>query len=298
VQAPPQSFPFPITKVEEAFGIGFLDDGSAAEVLAVDPSTLADVVRSPAARALAASAAPFPAVANHAAAHTKALLVDGRRIPVHIVASVRSFPGMVAGEPLLVVPQAALLRRAPQALDNANAYLWARGDRTQVQRAVEHITPTPSFVTTIDHFLQNADLSTADRTYGFLRVIALGAAAVALVALLLYLHARARAQLVTSAFLARMGMRPRRQALSTALEAAALVAFAALAGGGSALVVARPLVTRVDPLPQYAPGATVAVPWLLVSVSFAVVVALAALAGALASAAAARGDVGEALRVA
>jgi hypothetical protein len=33
-------------------------------------------------------------------------------------------------------------------------------------------------------------------------------------------------------------------------------------------------------------------------VSFAVVVALAALAGALASAAAARGDVGEALRVA
>jgi hypothetical protein len=76
------------------------------------------------------------------------------------------------------------------------------------------------------------------------------------------------------------------------------VAFAALAGGGSALVVARPLVTRVDPLPQYAPGATVAVPWLLVGVSFAVVVALAALAGALASAAAARGDVGEALRVA
>jgi hypothetical protein len=237
-------------------------------------------------------------IADHAAAHSKALLIDGRRLPVDVVASVRSFPGMVAGEPLLVVSQAKLLRAAPQALDNANAYLWARGPRAQVQRAVEHISPSPSFVTTIDYFLQNADLSTADRTYGFLRVIALGAAAVALVALLLYLHARARAQLVTSAFLSRMGMRSSRQALSTALEAAALVALAALAGAASALLAARPLVTRVDPIPEYAPAATVTVPWLLVGASFAVIVLLATLAGAAASAAAARGDVGEALRVA
>jgi putative ABC transport system permease protein len=297
-QAPPRSFPFPIAKVEEAFGIGHLDDGSPVEVLALDPNTLADVVRSPAARALAASDAPVPVIADHAAAHSKALLIDGRRLPVDVVASVRSFPGMVAGEPLLVLSQAKLLRAAPQALDNANAYLWARGPRAQVQRAVEHISPSPSFVTTIDYFLQNADLSTADRTYGFLRVIALGAAAVALVALLLYLHARARAQLVTSAFLSRMGMRSSRQALSTALEAAALVALAALAGAASALLAARPLVTRVDPIPEYAPAATVTVPWLLVGASFAVIVLLATLAGAAASAAAARGDVGEALRVA
>ena len=148
------------------------------------------------------------------------------------------------------------------------------------------------------YFLQSADLSTAGRTYGFLRVIALGAAAVALLALLLYLHARARAQLVTSAFLERMGMSARRQALSTALEAAALVAFAAVAGGACALLAARPLVTRVDPLPQYAPSAIVTVPWLLILASFAGIVVLAAVAGAGASAAAARGDAGEALRVA
>ena len=129
-------------------------------------------------------------------------------------------------------------------------------------------------------------------------MIALGAAGIALVALLLYLHARARAQLVTSAFLARMGMSTRRQALSTALEAAALVAFAGAAGAACALLAARPLVTRVDPLPQYAPSAIVTVPWLLIVGSFVGIVVLAAVAGAAASAAAARGDAGEALRVA
>ena len=297
-QPPPRSFPFPITKVEEAFGIAHLDDGSPVEILAVDPRTLAQVVPSSAARKLRDSKAALPAIASEEAAHTRAIDTGGKRLPVHIVATVRSFPGMVAGDPLIVVPQAELVRRVPFALGNANAYLWVRGDAKKAQRAVEHITPAPSFVTTVDYFLQNADLSTADRTYGFLRVIALGAAVIALVALLLYLHARARAQLVTSAFLARMGMSMRRQALSTALEAAALVAFAGTAGAACALLAARPLVTRVDPLPQYAPSAIVTVPWLLILGSFVGIVVLAAVAGAAASAAAARGDAGEALRVA
>lgn len=297
-QPPPRAFPFPITKVEEAFGVAHLADGSPVEILAVDPETLAHVVPSSATRKLRDSTAPLPVIASEDAAHTRTVDAGGKRFSVDIVATVRSFPGMVAGEPLLVVPQAKLVRRSPFALGNANAYLWVRGDAAKAQRALEHITPAPSFVTTVDYFLQNADLSTADRTYGFLRVIALGAAGVALVALLLYLHARARTQLVTSAFLARMGMSVRRQAISSALEAAALVGLAAIAGGASALLAARPLVTRVDPLPQYAPSAVVTVPWLLILASFAGIVVLAAVAGAGASAAAARGDAGEALRVA
>jgi ABC-type antimicrobial peptide transport system permease subunit len=103
---------------------------------------------------------------------------------------------------------------------------------------------------------------------------------------------------VIGAFLVRMGMPASRQAVSTALEAAGLVLFAGLAGTGSALLAARPIVTRVDPLPQWAPAATVAVPWTLIALSLVAVVVLAAIAGAFASAFAARGDLGEALRVA
>jgi hypothetical protein len=299
VQAAPRSFPYPITKVQEIFNVAQLEDGTPVDLLAVDPRTLRSVVRSSATTKLARSDAAMPVIASEDAARSPTVSVAGRRIRLDVVATVRSFPGMVAGEPLLVVPEAKLKRvGGPEILLSTNAYLWARGDPAQVQPAVEHITPAPSYVTTVDYFLQNADLSTADRTYGYLRVIAVGAAVVALIALLLYLHARARAQLVTGAFLVRMGMPASRQAVSTALEAAGLVLFAGLAGTGSALLAARPIVTRVDPLPQWAPAATVAVPWTLIALSLVAVVVLAAIAGAVASAFAARGDLGEALRVA
>jgi hypothetical protein len=299
VQSAPRSFPYPITKVQEIFNAAQLDDGTPVELLAVEPRTLRSVVSSSATQKLAASTAAMPVIATEDAARSKTIWIGGRQVRIQVVATVRSFPGMVAGEPLLILPEAKLKRvGGPDILLSTNAYLWARGDPAKVQPAVEHITPSPSYVTNVDYFLQNADLSTADRTYGYLRVIAVGAAVVALIALLLYLHARARAQLVTAAFLARMGMPASRQAVSTALEAAGIVLFAELAGAGSALLAARPIVTRVDPLPQWAPAATVSVPWTLVAVSFVAVVVLAAVAGAVASAFAARGDVGEALRVA
>jgi hypothetical protein len=141
-------------------------------------------------------------------------------------------------------------------------------------------------------------LTTAGRAYGFIRVVALAAALVALAALFLYLYARSRVQRVTSAFLRRMGFGERLQALSVALEAAALVGFAALAGAAAALIGAAPLIAHVDPLPQYTPSAHLVVPWLLLSASLALLVLVAALAGGVAGAFASRGEVGEALRVA
>jgi putative ABC transport system permease protein len=303
LQPLPQSFPFPIAKVIEGFDVGFLDNGDPVDLLAVDPARLRTVVRSPALDRLRESAAPLPAIADSRAAGTTSLWVAGKRIPVRVVATVRSFPGMIAGDALLVLPQAKLERavRAANAIDpleNANAYVWARGDPADVQAALARSPLEPSFVTTVHHFLDNADLGTAERTYGFLRVVGFGAAAIALIALLLYLHARARSQLVTGALLARMGMTQGRQAASVAVEAALLVAFSGAIGAASALLCAKPLVTRVDPLAQYAPAAVVSVPWALLLASLAVVVAVAAAAGALASVGAARADVGEALRVA
>ena len=110
--------------------------------------------------------------------------------------------------------------------------------------------------------------------------------------------ARQRTQLVSNAFLRRMGMRGRAQALSLALEAAGLVLFSSLAGAAAALVAARPLIPHVDPLPTLPPAAVLHVPWAVLALAVVVAVAVAALAGAAASAAAARGKVGEALRVA
>ena len=309
-QALPRSFPVPISRVVQSFDSGFVD-GSAVEAMAVDPDSLRRVIRwewphdpRPALGELAASDAPLPVIANGAAAHARSIEIGGRRLPVDVVATVDVFPGGVRGEPLIVLP-ADRLRRAERAagvsgdpLVDATTFVWAKGDPALVSRLLARSELAPSFITTVDHFLESAELTTARRAYGFIRVVALAAALVALAALFLYLYARSRVQRVTSAFLRRMGFDERLQALSVAVEAAALVGFAALAGAAAALVGATPLVTRVDPLPQYIPAAALVVPWSLLAASFAGLVLVAAVVGGVAGAFAGRGEVGEALRVA
>jgi len=310
LQELPRTFPYPLAKVKESFDGARLENGTSVELLAVEPASLRRVIRwrwsgdpRGALAKLDASSARLPAIAVGTAANANAVLIGGKRISIRVVSTVDAFPGMVAGEPMLVVPSARLARAAAAAgitnpMEGANAYVWAKGEPRAVEAALARSALAPFYLTSVDYFLQSADLTTAARTYAFLRVIAFGAAVVALLALLLYLHARSRSQLVTSAFLSRMGMRESRQAASVALEAAALVAFAAIVGAGSALLAAAPIVSRVDPLPQYAPAATVAVPWLLLAASLCLLVAVATAAGAAASLLAGRGELGEALRVA
>jgi hypothetical protein len=306
----PRGFTFPVTKVEESFDSAQLADGTAVELLTVDPSALRRVMRWPwtgdprgALAKLAASDAALPAIAVAAPGHVDAVVLDGVRVPVKVVANVRAFPGMSAGEPMLVVPAARLSRTAAahgvsNPVAGAYAYVWARGDPAAVERSLARSQLAPTFFTTVGQFVRSADLTTASRTYAFLRVVALGAALIAFVALVLYLYARGRAQLVTTAFLVRMGMSRSRQAASAALEAAAIAVFAATVGAGSALLAAAPVISRVDPLPLYPPPSTVVIPWLQLLGSFCLVAVVAAAAGAAASALTARSELGEALRVA
>jgi hypothetical protein len=128
-------------------------------------------------------------------------------------------------------------------------------------------------------------------------VIAFGAAVLALVALLLYLRARSRSQLLTSVLMARMGIRRSQQAAAAACEGAALIAFASIVGVVSALATSALLISRVDPLPAYPPGVSTQVPWLLLAASCTAIVLIAGALGAIA-AATAGGNVEEALRVA
>jgi FtsX-like permease family len=183
-------------------------------------------------------------------------------------------------------------------LGGSIAYVCAQGDPARVERALRKSPLAPDFLTSVDDVLESPDVTTVTRTYGVLRVIGIGTGAFSLLALLLYLQARERSQLIANAFSRRMGMAPRAQAASLALEAAALVLFATVLGTVSALVAAAPLISHVDPLPQLPPSPTLIVPWISVLVALTGVTAIAALVGAGTSLAAGRRDVTEALRVA
>jgi len=309
-QTLPARFPYPLTKVLETFNSARLDEASnQLAVFAVDVPTLRRVLRwnwpgdpQAALSALARSSEDLPGIVVGATSGEHRLLIGGGQLPLRVVARLPAFPGMTAGEPLLVVPVERLTNAARAAslgdpLDGARAYVWARGPPAAVERALARSVLSPLYLTSVDDFLNRDDLTIGERAYTFLRVIALGAAALALVALLLYLRARSRSQLLTSVLMARMGIRMSQQAAAAAFEGAALIAFASIVGVGSALATSALLISRVDPLPAYAPGVATQVPWLLLAASCATIVVFAGALAAIATATAG-GDVEEALRVA
>jgi hypothetical protein len=309
-QALPARFPYPLTKVLQTFNSARLDDASQQiAVFAVDVPSLRRVLRwswagdpQAALRELGDSAASLPAIAVGAPRGSHRLLIAGGELPLRVVATLPAFPGMPANEPLLVVPVARLTDAARAAslsdpLDGASAYVWARGSPPAVERALARSALAPLYLTSVDDFLNRDELTIGERAYNFLRVIALGAAVLALVALLLYLRARSRSQLLTAALMSRMGIQPSQQAAAAAVEGSALIAFASILGIAAALATASALISRVDPLPDYAPGVVAQVPWGLLAASFLAVVLVAGALGALA-AVTAGGDVEEALRVA
>ncbi len=307
----PRGFPYPLAKVEQTPNRVHLDaaSGASADLLAADPSALARVLAwqwpddpRPALRKLArAPARPLPVVVANGAERVTSIWIDGKRVPVHVVERVAAFPGESSGRPQLVVPTTALreaLRRIglTDLSQTEVAFVWGRGDPVLVKRALARSTLAPAFLSTAQELANRSDVQTIKRTYGFLRVIAIGSGAFVLVALLLYLHARQRSGLLAHAFLRRMGMSARALTAANVLEAVGLVVFAVFFGDAAGLISAQALIAHLDPLPQLPPSPTLVVPTLQIA---AALVGAACAAAAIAIAAGvytARSDVSGVLR--
>ena len=311
VQPLPRRFPYPLAKVEQTFNRVRLDaaSGASADLLAADPSALARVVTwrwpgdpRPALRRLArAPARPLPIVVANGAEGVTSIWIDGKRVPVHVVELVPAFPGETPGKPLLVVPRTALheaLRRVglEDLSPNTLAFVWGRGDPALVKRALARSSLAPSFLSTAQELRNRSDVQTIQRTYGFLRVIAVGSGAFVLVALLLYLHARQRSGLLAHALLRRMGMSARALTAANVLEAVGLVVFAVFFGDAAGLISARALIAHLDPLPQLPPSPTLVVPTLQIATALVGAACAAALIAIAAGVYTARSDVSGVLR--
>ena len=294
-----KSFPYPFTKVAQIFAAGQLESGRTFDLLTVDPATLGPVlephwprsVRS-AVHALATSDAPLPAIAVGLDPGPHVVTIDGKRSDVQVVARVRAFPGMQPTQALLVVPARALPQPA-----GAYDYVWATGPPAKVEAALARSSLAPQYLTAVAQFSHSPDVQNITRTYGFLRIVAIALVLLSLTALLLYLNTRQRSQLVTSAFLRRMGLSQPHQALSVALESGLLVGLASAIGTVAALITAGAIVGRVDPLAIYSPAPTIHVPWSWLIGSALAVTLAAAVLGGLLTLLMRRTEVGEDLRV-
>lgn len=305
--------PFPAVIVQVDSRDVFTPDGAPIDLLAGDPTALARTIVWGAGwgddprTQLPKLDRPFrgilPALATAGAPDVTAVIDQGKRIPVRIVGRIDGFPGTSAGRPALVVSSAALhaAAAAAGAVDpgpGATGLLWAKGDPAAIRKALAASNLAPAYLTNADYLRRSPSVVAATRTYGFFRTIGAAAAVLSLLALLLYLEARQRGQLIASALARRMGLAATADAAALALEAAAVVLAAGVVATAVAVALARPLVHHVDPLPQYAPASTLVVPWTTLAAALAAATVVAALLGAAAAALAARSNVAEALRVA
>jgi hypothetical protein len=305
-------FPFPVALVQVDDSYAAFTTGERVDLIAGDPHALMRTIRwgdgwSDDPRKLLPKVAGYrgpglAAIATPGAPASDAIVEQGARIPIHVVGHA-PVPGSTAGRPALLVSRAALHRVARKAgiLDPpplATGYLWAKGNPHRILPVLDTSALAPAYLTTVSHIYEDASVGAAKRSYRYVGVIGAAAGVLALVALLLYLQARQRAQLIASALVRRMGLSRRRDAAALALEAGGIVLFAGAIGAAVASAAAAPIAHHVDALPLYAPAPVVIFPWTTLALGLAAAVVAGAVLGALAAAIAGRSDVAEALRVA
>ena len=306
----PFSFPVALAQVDDTYAA--FDSGERVDVIAGDPTELGRTLLwgdgwSDDPRRLLPELERYDgqrlaAIATPGAPSSDAILEQGARIPIHVVGHA-PVPGSTAGRPALLVSRTAFHRIARKAkiLDPpplASGLLWAKGDPRRIMPVLETSQLAPAYLTTLSHIYDNASVGAGKRSYRYVKLIGGAAAVLALLALLLYLQARQRNQLIASALVARMGLGRWRDAAALALEAGSIVLLAGIVGAIVATAAASPIADHVDALPQYAPPPVFVIPWAALGLGLAAAVAAGGLLGALAVVIAARSDVAEALRVA
>jgi putative ABC transport system permease protein len=311
-EALPRTSSYAFSRVQFSNQSASLPDGTTVDVMLVDPATLVRTLHwqgnwgpNPA-RVLRqldqARSQPLPVIVTTDLASAHSIVISGRRFGIDTLGTVRVFPFMAEGIPLVITSFRALhdlesRTKLYQSLGVLQTYVWGKGPPLEVAHALSSLQPVYPPQST-DTFLHDPDVVLATRTFGFMRLIAIGAGVLALLGMLLYLQARQRSQEIASVLARRMGFGRLAETLSLTLEVCGILAFAALLGGGVAIAAAAPVVHRIDPLPQDPPSPLFTVPLTVIAVVGGALLVFALVAGALTSWLARRTDLAETLRVA
>ena len=313
----PRTFPYPVTELDYANQSATLGGayGTGTDVMAVDPATLGSVIRwygdwgaDPRAsfsKLDPAGPGPLPAIVNDAVPlGAKAIWLQSTRVPIRVIARVKSFPGMTAGTPLVVVSRTAFecVRPEDQALRSArrsadvhlgqratgNARGRARGgtDPRLLRHDDRRVPAGPGRAARDEDVLVHAADRARRRRARLRRAASLppGQAAVAGGRLG---DGRSDGARPCARRSARWRSSSRRSRL-----------VAALVGGIVAIAAAGPITRHIDPLPTDAPPPSLVIPVGAIVGSAIALVVVGIAAAALTSRLARRTNMSEALRVA
>ena len=311
----PAGIGVPFTRVTRSLQAGTFRGRATFDLLAVDAETLATAAfwdpsfsDEPLERLTAAlrrgAGGRVPAVvAAGSAVDPSTITVNTVNVPIDVVGRADAFPGMSSIRPLVVVDEERLLRAfegAPNPLDAADTTteLWIRASPDEARHALATLPYAPGLVLTTDQVKDIPHIAAVIDTFLVLNGLSLAAAFLVIVAILMYLQARQRSQVVTYGLSLRMGMDRGGHLRAIAAELSAILAVAFVAGSVLALVAAGLMVPLLDPLDAIPPAPLTVVPISVVAWTAPALAIVAGLGGWLTDRRARRTDLGQVMRLA
>ena len=315
VNATPETFPLPVTRVVRRLQAGELRPGVPFDLLAIDTKTFAstafwdpgfspepletllDRISEPSGGGLPVLMASAPN------AFPDSITLDRQTLPIEVVGRATAFPGMTSIRPLVVVDTQRLLDAfgdAPDPLSGPSASneLWIRGTPRAARAALAGLDYTPSLVLTADEVKDISYIAAVIDTFLVMNGLGVLAALLLVAAMLMYLQARQRAEIVSYGLSLRMGMRSSGHLVAIAIEVGAMLVIAYVAGTVLAIVAARLTVPLLDPIEAIPPDPITVVPVVLVALAAPALLLVALAGGWLTERRARSADLGQVMRLA
>jgi putative ABC transport system permease protein len=301
------------TSVMEIPFVAVDDAGRRVTVIGVEPRTLASVAfwdpgfasrpLSELMGKLRGAGEPLPAiVVNGSLPPAPTLGLAGYGVPLRVVASASAFPVEHPG--VNVVVSAPRLRAllashgASLSLLNASYRALASGDPGIARAFLVSSGADPITVVDARSRLDRPGFHALSWAFGFMEVVGIVTALVALIGLLLYLQARQRARVLSYALTRRMGLTSRAHRTAVAAELAGLLVAALVIGSTLSLAAVAVVYRRLDPLPNLPPSPILRLPIALLGWVAIGVVACAWIGATIVQWRVGRADVGAVMRFA
>jgi putative ABC transport system permease protein len=311
----PTDFPLPLTRVDRRpfagdlrpdvpFDLVGIDADTFASAAYWDPSFSDEPLSDLLTRLGDGSGDTVPiVVASSSNADPTTLTIDTRSFPVQVVGRANAFPGMLSRRPLVVVDSDRLVKAFEGQADplsgpSVSDELWIRGDAAAVRPALPSLSFVPGLVLTSAEVKDIPYIAAVIDTFLVMNGLGLLAALLVFAAMVMYLQARQRSEVVSYGLSLRMGMRRAAHLLATAAEVAAMLLIAYAAGAVLAVTAARLTVPLLDPLETIPPDPIGVVPIVTIAIAVPVLLLAAFVGGWLVERRARAADLGQVMRLA
>jgi predicted lysophospholipase L1 biosynthesis ABC-type transport system permease subunit len=210
---------------------------------------------------------------------------------------------MLSRRPLVVVDSDRLVeafegQANPLSGSAVSDELWIRGPPGAIRAALPSLSFIPSLVLTADEVKDIPYIAAVIDTFLVMNGLGLLAALLVFAAMVMYLQARQRSEVVSYGLSLRMGMRRWAHLIATATEVGAMLVIAYAAGAVLAITAARLTVPLLDPLETIPPNPIGVVPVITVAIAAPVLLLAAFIGGWLVERRARAADLGQVMRLA